>query len=159
MLSMIETQSSGSARTAGATHSAYTVRSTITGSPSRWRSRSTYSTSPPGSASSRAASSSVAGRTVRSRMRLETSHPIARAHWAKLFNCWKLCRRSWRSTTRRAPCREPIRPSDTRSATAWRTVPREAPQRAARSLSDGSREPSGWAPLRIAWRSASAISS
>lgn len=76
-------------------------------------------------------------------MRLETSQPIARAHCAKLLSCWKLCRRSWRRTTRRAPCREPIRPSDASSATAWRTVPRDTSQRAARSLSDGSREPSG----------------
>ncbi|CAM5578172.1 hypothetical protein SCYAM73S_08177 [Streptomyces cyaneofuscatus] len=143
MLSMIETQSSGSSRTAGATQSAYTVRSSITGSPSSHRTRSTYSTWLPGSASRRSASSSVAVRSVRVRMRLATSHPIACAHCAKLLSCWKLWRRSWRSTTRRAPCREPIRPSEASSATAWRTVPRETSQRAERSLSDGSREPSG----------------
>ena len=97
--------------TAGAIQSAYTVRSRSTGSPSRPRTRSTYSTRVPASSWSRTQSSAVAGRYSEATTWPVAARPIARAHWAKLRSSAKLWLRRPARTTRRAPCREPMSPS------------------------------------------------
>ena len=67
----------------------------------------------------------------------------------------------WGSTYVPEPWRRATNPSATSASVAWRTVIRAAPQRAARSRSDGSRSPgralatSSRSRARIAWRVAS----